>query len=49
LYDIPVYMDAYGDGKSIGHGCDGKHDWFCFRAALIDVLPRMMAVLQQQY
>jgi S-formylglutathione hydrolase FrmB len=49
LYDIPVYMDAYGDGQSIGHGCDGKHDWACWRASLIDVLPRMMAILQQQY
>ena len=49
LFDISVYMDAYGDGQSIGHGCDGKHDWACWKAALIDVLPRMIAVLQQQH
>jgi hypothetical protein len=49
LFDIPVYMDAYGDGQSIGHGCDGKHDGACWRAALIDVVPRMMAILEQQY
>jgi S-formylglutathione hydrolase FrmB len=48
LFNIPVYFDDYGDGKSIGYGCDGKHDWACWRASLIDVLPRMMAVLQQQ-
>jgi S-formylglutathione hydrolase FrmB len=49
LFNIPVYFDDYGDGQSIGHGCDGAHDWACFRAAFIDVLPRIMAVLQQQY
>ena len=49
LFNIPVYFNDYGDGKSIGHGCDGKHDWPCWQAALIDVLPRMMAVLQQQH
>jgi S-formylglutathione hydrolase FrmB len=48
LFNIPVYFDDYGDGQSIGHGCDGVHDWACFNAALIDVLPRMMAVLEQQ-
>jgi S-formylglutathione hydrolase FrmB len=49
LFNIPVYLNAYGNGQSIGHGCDGKHDWACWRASLIDVLPRMMAVLQQQH
>jgi S-formylglutathione hydrolase FrmB len=49
LLNIPVYFNDYGDGQSIGHGCDGGHDWTCFNAALIDVLPRVMAVLQQQY
>ena len=49
LFNIPVYFDDYGDGQSIGYGCDGKHDWSCFKASFIDVLPRMMAVLQQQY
>jgi S-formylglutathione hydrolase FrmB len=47
--NIPVYFDDYGNGQSIGHGCDGGHDWLCFNAALIDVFPRIMAVLQQQY
>ena len=49
LFNIPVYFNDYGDGQSIGHGCDGTHCWACWNAALIDVLPRMMAVLQQQY
>jgi len=49
VLNIPVYFDDYGNGQSIGGGCDGKHDWPCWRAALIDVLPRMMAVLQQQH
>jgi S-formylglutathione hydrolase FrmB len=49
VFNIPFYFDDYGNGQSIGHGCDGTHSWFCWNAALIDVLPRMMAVLQQQY
>jgi S-formylglutathione hydrolase FrmB len=49
LFNIPVYFDDYGNGQSIGGGCDGTHSWPCWHAALIDVLPRMMAVLQQQY
>jgi S-formylglutathione hydrolase FrmB len=49
LFNISVYFDDYEDGQSIGHGCDGKHDWACWRASLIDVLPRMMAVLQQEH
>jgi S-formylglutathione hydrolase FrmB len=49
LFNIPVYLDDYGDGQSIGHGCQGKHNWTCFIASFIDVLPRMMGVLQQQY
>ncbi len=48
LFNVPVYLNAYGNGSSIGHGCDGKHDMQCWRASLIDVLPRMMAVLEQQ-
>jgi len=47
--NIPVYFDDYGHGQSIGYGCDGGHTWPCWRAALIDVLPRMMAVLEQQH
>jgi S-formylglutathione hydrolase FrmB len=49
LFNIPVYFNDYGDGQSIGYGCDGAHTWPCWRAALINVLPRIMAVLQQQY
>ena len=49
VLNIPVYFDDYGNGQSIGHGCDGHHDWACFSASLIDVFPRIMAVLQQQY
>ena len=46
---VPVYFDDYGNGQSIGYGCDGAHSWPCWKAALINVLPRMMAVLQQQF
>lgn len=49
MLNIPVYLNDYGNGQSIGHGCDGKHDWACFTASLIDVFPRIMAALQQQY
>jgi S-formylglutathione hydrolase FrmB len=49
LFNIPVYFNDYGDGQSIGHGCNGAHAWPCWDATLIDVLPRMMAVLQQQH
>lgn len=49
ILNIQVYLNDYGNGQSIGHGCDGKHDWACFTASLIDVLPRIMAALQQQY
>ncbi|CAF3321643.1 unnamed protein product [Rotaria socialis] len=49
LFSFPVYFMDYGDGKLIGYGCDGNHDWLCFNAALIDVLPRIMAVLQQEF
>jgi S-formylglutathione hydrolase FrmB len=47
--DIPLYFNDYGNGQSIGYGCNGGHTWPCWNAALMDVLPRMMAVLQQQY
>jgi S-formylglutathione hydrolase FrmB len=49
LLNIPVYFNDYGDGQSIGHGCNGQHNWSCFSASLIDAFPRIMAVLQQQY
>ncbi|UJR32816.1 hypothetical protein I4U23_020278 [Adineta vaga] len=47
--NIPVYFNDYGNGQSIGNGCDGGHTWPCWTASLIDVLPRIMAILQQQY
>ncbi|CAF1127512.1 unnamed protein product [Didymodactylos carnosus] len=47
--NIPLYFDDYENGQSIGYGCDGGHNWPCWNAALIDVLPRMMIVLQQQH
>ncbi|CAF0866978.1 unnamed protein product [Adineta ricciae] len=46
--NIPHYYDFYGNGKSIGHGCHGKHEWPCWNAALMDVAPKMMAVLEQE-
>lgn len=47
--NISHFYDDYGNGKSIGHGCHGKHEWPCWDAALIDVAPRIMAVLQQEF
>jgi S-formylglutathione hydrolase FrmB len=47
--NIPFYFNDYGNGQSIGYSCNGGHTWPCWNAALIDVLPRMMAVLQQEY
>lgn len=47
--NISHFYYDYGNGKSIGHGCHGKHEWSCWDAALIDVTPRIMAVLQQQF
>ncbi|CAF1182495.1 unnamed protein product [Adineta steineri] len=47
--NIPVYFNDYGNGVSIGNNCKGKHDFPCWNAALTNVLPRMMAVLQQKY
>jgi S-formylglutathione hydrolase FrmB len=49
LFNIPYYFNDYGNGQSMGRGCDGTHCWACWQATLIDVLPRMMAVLQQTY
>jgi len=46
---VPVFFDDYGNGTSIGYGCDGAHSWPCWKAALINVLPRMMAILEQQH
>ena len=47
--NIPVYFKDYSNGALIGSGCKGGHDFLCWNAALTDVLPRMMAVLQQKY
>lgn len=49
LFNIPYYFNDYGDGQSMGRGCDGTHCWACWQATLIDVLPRMMTVLQHIY
>ena len=43
LFNIPLYVDDHGDG------CNGKHDWACRKASLIDVVPRAVAVLQRQF
>jgi len=42
-----TFLD-YGNGKSIGQNCTGKHEWSCWNAALRDVAPKTMTVLQQQ-
>ncbi|CAF1081126.1 unnamed protein product [Adineta ricciae] len=47
--NIPHHYNDYGNGKSIGHNCPGRHEFSCWNAALIDVAPRMMAVLEQKY
>ena len=49
VLNIPFYFDDYGNGQSIGYGCDGTHSWSCWNGALISVLPRIMVILQQQY
>ncbi|CAF3883304.1 unnamed protein product [Rotaria sp. Silwood1] len=46
-FKIPLYFNDYGSGQSIGYGCNGGHNWPCWNAALIDVLPRMMMILQK--
>jgi len=46
--NIIHYFDDYGHGKSMGSGCAGDHDMSCWTPALIDVVPRIMAVLEQQ-
>ncbi|CAF0776718.1 unnamed protein product [Adineta ricciae] len=47
--NVPVYLNDYGNGQSIGYECDGGHTWSCWKAALIDVLPRILANLQQEF
>jgi S-formylglutathione hydrolase FrmB len=44
---IPHYFDDYGDGRTFGPGhCDGNHDFGCWKNDLIDVLPRILAVVR---
>lgn len=44
---IPHTFDDYGDGHTTGPGhCDGNHDFGCWRNDLVDVLPRILAVVQ---
>ncbi|CAF1034706.1 unnamed protein product [Adineta steineri] len=45
--NISVYFDDFGNGQSVGHGCTGKHDGTCMVGLLINVLPHVMAVLEQ--
>ncbi|CAF1686061.1 unnamed protein product, partial [Adineta ricciae] len=47
--NVSVYLNDYGNGQSIGYECDGGHTWPCWKAALIDVLPRILATLQQEF
>ena len=49
LFNIPLHFNDYANGQSIGHGCDGAHTWPCWQATLIDVLPRIMAIVEQQF
>lgn len=44
---IPLYFNDYGDGRSMH--CSGEHSWQCWQGTLADVLPRMLAVLEQQH
>lgn len=46
--NITHYFDDYGNGKSMGPGCAGDHDMSCWTPALMNVVPRIMAVLEQQ-
>ena len=45
---IPVYFHDYGNGASIGEGCNGGHDFSCWSVTLKDVMSRMMTVLHRQ-
>jgi S-formylglutathione hydrolase FrmB len=43
---IPHFFDDYGDGHGYGPGrCDGGHDFGCWKNDLVNVLPRLMAVV----
>jgi S-formylglutathione hydrolase FrmB len=42
---IPHYFLDYGKGEGYGTGCDGNHDWGCWKVDLREALPRMMSVL----
>ena len=44
---IPHFYWNYGQpGPSAPYGCDGGHNFGCWNFALLDALPRMLAVLQ---
>lgn len=44
---VPHTFDDYGDGHTTGPGhCDGNHDFGCWRNDLVDVLPRILAVVR---
>ncbi|MBV9665586.1 MAG: carbohydrate binding domain-containing protein [Actinobacteria bacterium] len=44
---VPHFYWNYGvPGPSAPYGCDGGHDFGCWNFALLDALPRMLAVLQ---
>ncbi|UJR17433.1 hypothetical protein I4U23_004328 [Adineta vaga] len=45
--NISIHFNDYENGQSIENDCDGAHTWSCWNAALIDVFPRIMAILQQ--
>ena len=49
VLNITAHFLDYGNGASIGGGCNGGHEFSCWNAALKDALPRMMAVLKQEY
>lgn len=44
---VPAFYWSYGrPGPSAPFGCDGGHNFGCWNFALLDALPRMLAVLQ---
>ncbi|MEY2397356.1 MAG: hypothetical protein QOJ00_530 [Actinomycetota bacterium] len=44
---VPAFYWMYGrPGPSAPFGCDGGHNFGCWNFALLDAIPRMMAVLQ---
>src|SRR5436305_8671728 len=44
---VPHFYWNYGQpGPAAPYGCDGGHNFGCWNFALLDALPRMLAVLQ---